>query len=57
MRGEALVPVMTHCPSVRECQCGESGVGGWVAEHPPRIRERGNRMVVSRGETRKGDNI
>jgi hypothetical protein len=31
MGGEALGPVQTQCPSVRECQDGETGVGGLVA--------------------------
>jgi hypothetical protein len=29
---EALGPVMARCPSVRECEGGEVGVGGWVGE-------------------------
>jgi hypothetical protein len=32
MRGEALGPVKTRCPSVGECQGGEAGVGGWGDE-------------------------
>jgi hypothetical protein len=33
MEGEALGPVKVRCPSVRECQDGEVGVGEWVGEH------------------------
>ena len=39
--GEAFGPVTAQCPSVGECEGGEalSGwMGGWVGEHPHRIR-------------------
>ena len=36
------------------CQHGEAGVGRWVGEHPPKIRERGNRMVIPEGKPGKG---
>jgi hypothetical protein len=36
--GEALGHVKTPCPSLRECQGREAGMGGWVGEHPYRIR-------------------
>jgi hypothetical protein len=31
MKREALGSVEAWCPSVRECQGGEAGVGGWVS--------------------------
>jgi hypothetical protein len=31
--GEPLCPVKVRCPSVGECQDGDTGVGGWVGEH------------------------
>ena len=34
MGGETLSPVKAQCPSVGECQGGESGVGGLVGEPP-----------------------
>jgi hypothetical protein len=37
VEGKALGPVKARCPSEEECQVG---VGGWVSEHPHRIRER-----------------
>jgi hypothetical protein len=51
--GEALGPVKAPCPSIGECQDQEAGVGGLVS----RGRRDGMREGVSRGETRKGDNI
>jgi hypothetical protein len=27
--GEALGPLKAQCPSIRQCQAGETGVGGW----------------------------
>jgi hypothetical protein len=41
MGREALGPVKVLCPSVRECQGGEVGVGRWVGEHPHRNRGKG----------------
>jgi hypothetical protein len=32
VRGEALCPVKARCPSVRECQDKEAGVGGLVSK-------------------------
>jgi hypothetical protein len=32
MRGEALDPVKTLCPSIRECQVQEAEVGGLVSK-------------------------
>jgi hypothetical protein len=36
MREEVRDPVKAQCPSVREWQGGEAGVGWWVGEHPHR---------------------
>jgi hypothetical protein len=44
MRGEALGPVKARSPSVGECQDRDSGVGGWVGEHPHRSRVKGDRI-------------
>jgi hypothetical protein len=41
MKREALGLVKARCPSVRECQGGEAGVGVWVKEHPHRSKGRG----------------
>ena len=57
MGGGSLGPVKALCPRVGECQDREAGVGGWVEEHCHRNRGRGRGYGVSRGETRKGDNI
>ena len=51
MWGEALGPVKVICPSIRECQGHEVGVGGL------RSRGRGRGQGVFGGEDRKGDNI
>ena len=32
MGGDALGPVKTRCPQVRDCQCQEADVGGLVPE-------------------------
>jgi hypothetical protein len=53
--GEALGPVKARCPSVRECQGGEVGVGGWVGEHPHRSRGREDGIGgFQRGNLEKG---
>jgi hypothetical protein len=39
VRGEALGPVKALCPSVRECQGQEAGVGGLVSRGRGRERE------------------
>jgi len=60
MGGEALGPANAQCPSVGKCQGREVGVGGGVEEHPHKSRGREDGMRggwVSRGETRKGENI
>jgi hypothetical protein len=49
--GEALGLVKVLCPSIRECQGQEVGVGGWVN------RGRGKGIGDFRRETRKKDNI
>jgi hypothetical protein len=51
MGGEALGPVKVLCPSIKDYQGQEVGVGRLVS----RGRERG--AGVFRGETRKGNNI
>ena len=51
MGGEALGPVKAQCPSVREYQDREAGVGGLVS------RGKGDEIGGSRDEMRKGDNI
>ena len=56
MGGEALGPGKAPCSSVGECQGEEAGVGEWVST----LIEAGGGKTeygVSRGETRKGDNI
>jgi hypothetical protein len=40
MGEDALGPVEAQCPSIREFEGGEAGVGGWVLEHPHRSRGR-----------------
>jgi len=57
MGGQALGPVKAQCPSVREGQGIEAGVGEWVGEHPHRSRGGGTGYGVCREEIRKGDNI
>jgi hypothetical protein len=57
MRGEALGPVKAGFSSVEECQGREVGVGRWVFENPHKSRGREDRMGVSRGESRKGNNF
>lgn len=57
MEGETLGPGNTQSPSVEEFQDRETGVGGWVGEHPYRSREREDGMEDFGGETRKGSNI
>ena len=45
-------------PSVRECQGGEMGVGGWVGEHPHRGRGSGDGIgVLQRGNWERGLNL
>jgi hypothetical protein len=51
MGGQALDLMKALCPSVREHQDRESGVGGLVS------REEGVGKGVFGGEMRKGDNI
>jgi hypothetical protein len=41
MGGEVLGSRKSICPSVGEYQGGVVGVGGWMGEHPHRIRARG----------------
>jgi hypothetical protein len=57
MRGEALDPGETPCPSVGECQDREEGVGGCLGKHLHRSRVRSDGMGISRWKTGKGDNI
>jgi hypothetical protein len=57
MGGEALGPVKAQYLSVGECQSSEEGVGGWVWEHPNRIRGRGMEWGDCGEETGEVDNI
>jgi hypothetical protein len=53
--GEALGPVKARCPSVRECQGLEVGVGGWVRKHPYRSRRSIDEIgVFQRGNRERG---
>jgi hypothetical protein len=51
---QALCPVNVWFPSVGECQEGETGVGGWVGEHPHRSGGGGGGMRDSTGGPGKG---
>jgi hypothetical protein len=59
MGGEDIGPTKAWCPSSGECQDGDAEVGGWVGEHPHKIRPRWDGIEGFRcwGETSKGDDI
>ena len=57
MRGEALGPMNTGCPSLEESQGRKAGVCGCGGKHCHRNRGRGNGTGISHGETRKGNNL